>query len=452
MNNETDNINNNENNMGRRKQGRRGNGFGGVTLRGNVYYARYTDSLGNRKEVSTHTSNREEALKVLATFTNPIRESNSTEEVKLRLQQSIEVLELRKDLKNIDRVKLCDLPEKFIGHRVMSDSTEGTKIVYRNQLKKLVDVIANRYPNVKNVDDVTLEVAENVMGDLTSHYTPTVYNLSLATYRRAWGMFSRSNPFLKIGKRKIDKSRHRMNVGEDDVKRIFNACRNDRERAVWATSIYTGLRCVDVCHLKYGDLSSNLDTLTCMPQKTKRHMSEPLVIPVCEPLKNALLKVLDFNKIGNETFKGEYLWSDYVSKYASGFITRWFKATLEKAGLETSKIDENGHHQILTGFHICRHFFISIASRYMSPLLVQKIVGHSTLEMTAHYHHTNQEELREGLEQMPDLIDGKNKKVDGKGKTPDEEALDLLNSMKRDGESSLDCLKRLIAGQMRLVG
>ena len=79
----TDNETNNElDEMSKRKQGRRSNGCGGLKLHGNTWYARYTDALGNRREVSTHTGNREEALKILATYTSPIRESKSQEEVK----------------------------------------------------------------------------------------------------------------------------------------------------------------------------------------------------------------------------------------------------------------------------------------------------------------------------------------------------------------------------------
>lgn len=446
----TDNETNNElDEMSKRKQGRRSNGCGGLKLHGNTWYARYTDALGNRREVSTHTSNREEALKILATYTSPIRESKSQEEIKLRLQQSLDVLELRKDVSKLERLKLDDLTTKFLNHRDLADTTKQTKVNYRKHLVALVEAIAKVKPNAKYIDDITIEVADNAMGELTKRYTAASYNLALATYRRAWGMFSRSNPFLKINKRKIDKSRQRQVVTETDIKRIFDSCRDDVERAVWGVGIYTGLRCGDVSNLNYGALSKDLKTITWTPQKTKRHMSEPLVIPICPTLKGLLTKVLDWRKIGNDEFKDEPLWDSYKKRYANTGINKWFARTLKKAGLKTSTMDEDGHRHILTGFHITRLAFVSFASKYMSPLLVSKIAGHSSLSMTEHYCQNNQEALREGLSQMPDFTNDAESNENG---SEEAEVIEMLNSMRKDNEGLVECLRRLIRDSVKMAG
>lgn len=435
--------------MSKRKQGRRGNGCGNVRLKGNTYYCRYTDALGNRQEVSAHTSNYQEALKVLATYTEPIRKSESEEEIKLRLQQQIEVLELKKEVAKIERLKLEDLSAKFLNHRNLADATKGTKDNYGKHIASLVEAIAKVKPNARFVDDVTSEVADLAMGELTKKYTPATYNLALATYRRAWGMFSRSNPFLKINKRKIDKSRHRQVVTEADIRRIFDSCRDDVEKAIWGVGVYTGLRCGDVCNLNYGALSKGLETITWTPQKTKRHMSEPLVIPVCPVLKSLLTKVLDWSKIGNDDFKDEPLWIDYKNRYARGFVSDWLGRTLKKAGLKTSVMDSEGHRQILTGFHITRLAFVSFASKYMSPLLVSKIVGHSSLEMTEHYCQNNQESLREGISQMPNFTDCDETNEKG---AEEAAALEMLKGMCRNGEGLVECLRRLVRDSMKMAG
>ena len=429
--------------MGRRKQGRRNNGMGGLILRGNTYYARYTDALGVRREVSTHTSNKDEALRILANYTTPIRESKSHEEIKLRLQQGIEVLELRKDLKKIGRVKLDELVEKFLAHRELADATHGTRYGYEKQLKNLVAKIKEKYPSVKYVDEMTFDIVDDVMGELAKHYTPTTYNLALGTYRRCWRFFSRTNPFLKITKRMVDKSRHRIIITEDDVRRIFASCRDDVERAVWGVGVYTGLRCGDVCNLNYGALSDDLTTITWMPQKTKKHMSNPLTIPIHPILRNLLLKVLDSNKIGNESEKDTPLWENFKRRYRTKKFNPFFNATLERAGLPTSHKDKDGHRQVDTGFHITRIAFVSFASKFMSPLLVSKIVGHSSLKMTEHYCQDNQEALMEGISQMPNFTCEKDVEDKPKAKSEMEEVMDILNDLKDEGESALDCLKRI---------
>lgn len=437
------------NEMGRRKQGRRSNGCGGLKLHGNTWYARYTNALGDRVEVSTHTSNKEEAYKVLATYTAPIRESKSQEEVKLRLQQQIEVLELRKEVSKIERLKLDELASRFLAHRALADATPQTKKVYKRSIDSLVEELKKLKPNAKFIDDITSEVADAAMGELTKKYTAATYNIALSTYKRAWSLLSRSNPFTKIGKRKIDKSRQRQVVSEEDIRHIFDSCRDDKERAVWGVGVYTGLRCGDVCNLTYGALSGGLNTITCTPQKTKRHMSEPLVIPICPPLKVLLTKVLDWHKIGNDAFKDEPLWGEYKHRYYHAHIDRWFKDTLEKAGLKSSEIDEDGHRRVLTGFHITRLAFVSFASKYMSPLLVSKIVGHSSLNMTEHYCQNNQDALREGLSQMPNFADcaESNEKV-----SEEAAAIEMLNGLRKEGEGLVECLRRLIRDSVKMAG
>lgn len=434
--------------VGRRKQGRRSNGMGGVILRGNTYYARWTDANGERHDVSTHTSDKDEAMRILATYTTPIRESKSQEEIKLRLQQSIDVLELRKDVKKIGRVKLDDLVEKFLNHRELADAKSNTKDAYKYQLMKLVATIKEKYPSVKHIDELTFGIVDDVMGELAKHYTPMVYNLALATYRKCWRLFSRStNHFLKVAKRKVDKSRHRITITEDDVRRIFASCRNDVERAVWGVGVYTGLRCVDVCHLTYGALSKGLTSITWTPIKTRRHMSSPLTIPICPTLKNLLVKVLDLNKVGNKDEKDTPLWATYKRRHETRYIPKYFAMTLKKAGLPTYHIDESGHRQMDTGFHITRLAFVSFASKHLSPLLVSKIVGHSSLKMTEHYCQTNQEVLMEGISQIPDFTCEKGEVETPTSKEKDEmdEVMEILNELKDDGESALDCLKRIVS-------
>lgn len=424
--------------MGKRKQGRRSNGHGGLILRGNVFYARYTNALGKRVEVSTHCSNRSEAEKVLATYTEPMRKSQSEDEIKLRLQQQLDVLELRKDIKGIARISIDEIEDKFLNHRELMDVASGTRKNYSKQLKKLINTIKSKFPNVRHMDEVSGVVVDGVIDELSRQYTASSFNLALATYRRCWELLSRNNPFKKIGKRKIDKSRHRMKIGDDEVRRIFNSCRDDVERAVWACGVYLGLRCGDVCNLTYGNITWDFGCVVVMPMKTKRHMSEPLRIPICSSLKGLLLKTLDENKIGVDAFKDEPLWNDYKRRYRTGRLCEWFRVTLAKAGLKSSHKDENGHTQIDTGFHVTRRAFVSFASRHLSPLLVQKIVGHSTLKQTAHYCDYDIEEVRRGLNNIPDFSGTE------KTRTPDEDALELLHSIMREGESSLDCLKRLI--------
>ena len=90
---------------------------------------------------------------------------------------------------------------------------------------------------------------------------------------------------------------------------------------------------------------------------------------------------------------------DYLNGHASGKVVDLFK----KCGIETSK-KENGKTKLVCGFHSLRHTFVSNAiNSGMSPLLVQRIVGHSSVDMTSAYFHDNAAKAAEGINSMPDV-------------------------------------------------
>ena len=431
--------------MGRHKEGRRRNGMGNVQLRGNTYYARWTDANGERQDVSTHTSNKDEAYRILDSYTKPIRESKSNEEIKLRLQQSIDLLELDNDIKKIGRVKLDDLVEKFLAHRELIDSTNGTKKNYKCHLLNLIAKIKEKYPRVKYLGEVSYSIVDDVMGELVKHYTPAAYNLALSTYRRCWKLFSRSNPFLRISTRQVDQSRQRITIEEDDLRKIFASCRDDLERAIWGVGVYTGLRCGDICNLNYGALDKWLTTITWTPMKTKRCMSKPLTISIHPILRDLLVKVLDLNKIGKREEKDTPLWADYKRRYCGKSVACYFARTLKKAGLPTSHKDKDGHTQIDTGFHITRLAFVTFAAGHLPSMLVSKIVGHSSLKMTEHYFQKHYGTMMKGIAQIPDFTCANGKSGQSKTMNEVEEVMSILNDEKDDGESVVECLKRIVS-------
>jgi integrase len=56
-----------------------------------------------------------------------------------------------------------------------------------------------------------------------------------------------------------------------------------------------------------------------------------------------------------------------------------------------------------TRAHALRHLFSSRAQAVgVSPLLVQKMLGHTTLEMTRRYTHADLDDLRKALQRVSD--------------------------------------------------
>ena len=111
----------------------------------------------------------------------------------------------------------------------------------------------------------------------------------------------------------------------------------------------------------------------------------------------------------------------------------------------------NGRKKFLCGFHSLRHTFVRMnINGGMNPMLVQNIVGHSSLDMTRNYFHQNENVLRDGINNMPNLLGGNDEYIDMSIKDND---LELLRSMfdKEKDKSLSDTIKRLVDSYKNII-
>ena len=159
--------------------------------------------------------------------------------------------------------------------------------------------------------------------------------------------------------------------------------------------IYTGLRLSDCALLKWNDIDFEHKIMKVLPIKTKKHMDAPLEIPIHPTLLNML------HEAAND---GEYVSDENASAYKDGKLSGQVVDLFKSCGIETSK-KVNGKTKLMCGFHSLRHTFVSMAvNSGMSPLLVQKIVGHSAVNMTEAYYHDNMDKMTEGINALPDVM------------------------------------------------
>ena len=69
--------------------------------------------------------------------------------------------------------------------------------------------------------------------------------------------------------------------------------------------------------------------------------------------------------------------------------------------------------------------------------------------MTEHYFQEHYETLMKGISQMPDFIGAKGEVEPPKAMSEVEEVMSFLNELKDEGESALDCLKRIASASKK---
>ena len=177
-----------------------------------------------------------------------------------------------------------------------------------------------------------------------------------------------------------------------------------RNWAVINWVLATGNRITTVCNIKIADVDFAEDMIYIQKQKNKRKSGIPLEFR----LRKALLEYIDMWLIDD---KHEYV-SEYL--FPSSFIDS--NKPMNRSSLGHSIADYNFRRGVKkTSFHLFRHTF---AKRWITSggdlHMLQKILGHSTMDMVVHYANLWGTDLKPAIEQHSVLALTSNPKTRGR--------------------------------------
>ena len=342
---------------------------------------------------STGEAGRRKALKELERLTRPFREEREIDVLRA-MESRIKAAEetaVRKPF------PLSELFAKFRDLPGSRDLSRGTLNLYEDNAEDVAAFMKAR--GKSDVRDVTEEDAERFLEDLAARTCPAAYNVRLAFYKRLWREFGNgANPFEKFAKRKASKTSSRRALSGEEAARVMSEAAKDADdELLFALGAYTGLRVSDCALLKAEDVDLSENLLRVVPIKTRRHMAAALEIPMHPALRKVVEARLKEKPSG-------YLSERNASMYERGTLTERTRDVFSRAGIETSETSPDGRRKLVCGFHSLRHTFVSMSiDAGMNPLLVQRIVGHSSAAMTDHYYHANRKALEEGIAKMPNF-------------------------------------------------
>ena len=245
------------------------------------------------------------------------------------------------------------------------------------------------------------------------------------------------NPFASFPIKKIrdrdEAERNSVMLAEDELVKFFEAC-DDWQRPIFEMLIAYGLRVAELTHLliedvdlKKGILQIRSKPLLAWYVKTSRQRELPVVDDVGAMLrrligrrKTGLVFVARSFTTGERVpspsvktpndlkklFEGEQraarkagvVGDKEVARHLENVARKLGKISEKRVRQEFIRITKKIGRADVTRVHSLRHLFSTRAQRAgMNPLLVQQILGHSTLEMTSKYTHLGVEAQRQGL-------------------------------------------------------
>lgn len=228
----------------------------------------------------------------------------------------------------------------------------------------------------------TLKAIEDM---LDKHYAPTSLTTAISGMRRFYEMFPELQPFrLEIPFRMLRK-RTIIDVYSDEERgkisaRLFSPDISRRTAAICLLSFETGLRNVDICNLRLGDVDWKHDTIHIVQSKTQK----PITLPLRTSYGNAMAGYLLEERPSSKT---DYFFLSVNAPYVK-MKTTWhiIKSVVVEAGVETDGRS--------TGTRMFRHNVASSMLRKGVPLpAISEELGHRSQDSTMIYLTTDQETM-----------------------------------------------------------
>lgn len=392
---------------------------GSIVKRGSCYHWRFRNEEGLftsrvvRNEAGSKVTNLAEAEKIVINWSSELlslRNLKSKEETILKIAEV-------KSLLKVCRVPLAELEETFFNHPSAPTVSPKHRKTYHSVLNTLTNFASQI--QVETVADVTEEVAQSFLSYYWSRgISPKTYNSVLDILRCVFRLMNKdSNPFDGF-KKKVCHTEERVAFTVEQLQKIwdtltspsYHMLHKEEMIVLYKLALYTGARCGDLCLLRWSSVDMQNRVIRFMPHKTAHSSHKIVEIPIGDVLYEAL------SSLDQST---DYVLPNVAYRYQhnSGGISRDTKKLLVAAGLKPN--DSGTTRRVLAvsrmGFHAFRHTAASLMiCNGVNPLVVRDLLGHTSVDMTAHYTHINIETKREALQNLnvlpclpqPKLING----------------------------------------------
>ena len=326
------------------------------------YYLWYVDELGHKRKVSTKCRQKADALRFLQSFKRQEHERKQ----------------------NLSRVSLAEFTAKYLEYSkgVHTRSTNETNQASLNEFKRLIGDLPLHKIGVREIEAFLAEKRREA-----SVWTARCYFTSLAAAfetAKRWGNVL-ENPFRLVAKPKTPELQP-VFFTRSDFSALLKVIEDRDFRELVIAAISTGMRQGELLALRWDWIDFSRKVLTVKNTddfltKNRRSRVIPMTETLCKLLKgrkrNAVSETaLVFHKNGK--------------KLSRDFVSKTFKRYVVSAG-----VDNRLH------YHSLRHSFASwLAIDGVSLYAIQKLLGHSSSNVTQIYSHLAPEQLHATVDRL----------------------------------------------------
>jgi len=388
-----------------RKRHAHAKGRGTLTLRGNIYQARWV--VGGKVYVrSTKTNKKKEAERLLEQWTEDFYKKSEAETVDrlIARRQGIKAEIARYE----DEKPALTIAETFDAYERAQnrpDSGTATMSMYQSQFGRFEKWIAAHHADATELRHVSQGIADEFAEYIGATFSANTFNKYRTLFGCIWDTLKDTarltlNPWANI-RRKVQIGHTRRELTVDELARVCGSLTGEM-RLLFAVGIYTGLRLGDCALLEWGSVDLRRWRIVLTPRKTARHAhGKPVTIPLHKTLAAMLAETPTSQRTG---YVLPQIAADYQHDTAA--LSVKIQKIFADCGIRTQaeKKSEGDRARVDVGFHSLRHTYVSLCANAGVPLaVVQSIVGHTSPAMTLHYFHESDAALNTAVAALPDI-------------------------------------------------
>ena len=245
----------------------------------------------------------------------------------------------------------------------------------------------------RDIKPLTMErIKKNI---LEAGRSPRFLQYCLATFRQIWNMARRDgivfeeSPSRQVKILKIENKRTRF-LNREEAENLLNHLKvfNLTVYRMAYLSLYTGMRFGEIATLKWGAVDLDRGLITILDAKGNK--SRPAFMP--EELRKM------FNDLPKGNPEELVFPKENGEKYLDTPTT--FREAVVALGLNQGVTD----HRQKVVFHTLRHTYASwLAEAGTDIYAIGKLLGHSTVQMSARYAHLGPGAMQEAVKRLPSL-------------------------------------------------
>jgi len=369
------------------------------------WFACYTLPSGSRTQRSTKSTDRKAAQKLAETFEEAARNGTTARQAQ-RIISHI-----------FHQVTGGSLPSATVRSFFSSwletkkpETKSSTHVFYTAKANRFVNWLQSRADSeisaISSADILAYRSVE------TERVSPTTVNHEIKILRMIFEQAKRNgliseNPAAEVRRVKRTRENERRPFTLPEIKRLL-ATADEEWRSLIMFGLYTGQRLGDVARLTWDNIDLQQAEIRLSTAKTGRRQIIPLAAPLLRHIESLPTGDDRGQPIHPRAFKS-------VTRSGKvGTLSRQFYELMAHTGLVPAKthrraVESRGRDGRRAtseiSFHALRHTATSLMKNAgISPAIVQDIIGHESVAISANYTHIDDLAKRTALAAMPDVL------------------------------------------------